>query len=140
MELSGTLDGAHVEAAAAGFVKGAREKGEAQVFPLAWIGRRLNDSDFDLVVGLIVRGYGSVKRPVGVVTLMHIIQEIFNRSWGLDRIKSDFDISSRRLYKNHGLVWSVWKIAKTKNTNCHKAGQRWVCVASAKACKYVPAS
>ena len=45
-----------------------------------------------------------------------------------------------KVRQNHGLAWSVWKIAKTKSTNCHKAGQRWVCVASAKPCKYVPAS
>ncbi|MEM7427419.1 MAG: hypothetical protein AAF441_15095 [Pseudomonadota bacterium] len=47
---------------------------------------------------------------------------------------------SYKVRQNHGLAWSVWKIAKTKSTKCTKAGQRWVCKASAKPCKYVPAS
>ncbi len=41
---------------------------------------------------------------------------------------------------NHGLAWSLWQIAKHKTVSCEKAGQRWVCTARAKRCKYTPVS
>lgn len=40
----------------------------------------------------------------------------------------------------HGLPWSVWKIAKNKRTSCRPNGSKWTCRAVAKACKYVPVS
>lgn len=36
-----------------------------------------------------------------------------------------------------GLPWSVWDIAKDKNTICRKASGGWTCHAVGKACKYV---
>ncbi|MEM8685864.1 MAG: hypothetical protein AAGF81_00945 [Pseudomonadota bacterium] len=42
-----------------------------------------------------------------------------------------------KVKNSRGLAWSVWNIAKAKKVNCTKAGQRWVCVAKAKPCKYV---
>ena len=42
-----------------------------------------------------------------------------------------------KVKNSRGLAWSVWNIAKAKKVNCAKAGQRWVCVAKAKPCKYV---
>lgn len=47
---------------------------------------------------------------------------------------------THKVRQAHGLEWSVWKIAQTKNVSCNKAGQRWVCVASAKPCRYTPSS
>ena len=42
-----------------------------------------------------------------------------------------------KVKNSRGLAWSVWNIAKAKKVNCNKAGQRWVCIARAKPCKYV---
>lgn len=44
---------------------------------------------------------------------------------------------SLKVKNNQGLAWSVWKIAKNKSIKCKHGGQRWVCTARAKACKYV---
>lgn len=42
-----------------------------------------------------------------------------------------------KVKNSRGLAWSVWNIAKAKRVKCEKAGQRWVCTARAKPCKYV---
>ena len=70
-----------------------------------------------------VKTHAQIHHPVRAVARQQVLS-----SW------------SYKVRNNHGLAWSVLKIARAKSGNCSKAGQRWVCVFSARPCKYVPAS
>ena len=64
--------------------------------------------------------------------VQHPVRSVARRSIG--------NAWSQKVRNNYGLAWSVIKYARTKSGTCAKNGSNWVCVFSARPCKYVPRS